>query len=725
MTESTAGLPELQAMGLVLFFVLGGVALLGTLLLDGRPQRWLFTLLGLLQSLLLLAIGAGVLFSGHSLSFSLWNFYGLDQLQLQLTPFNAIFMVITAGVFAASLGFAAHDSVRYQVRSRRYLFLLLYESLYLSMAVVFIANDVLSFVLSWELMSLLIYALVLFDHESPSHSRAGYLTLALSELGSVAGIIGLLLLSGFTGHMDFAGMHSAMGALGDAARWIIFLLTFFGFGVKAGLVPVNLWLPDAHASAPRSVSPVLSGATLNLGVYAIMLVNTLLLPVNQNGPGIVALIIGSVSAIIGILYAVTQRDMKRTLAHSSIENLGIVIAAWGAALLFAVQGLAVLAGMALIVSLYHMLNHSSYKTLLFIGAGAVDAATGTHNMNRLGGLIRLMPWTTLCVLAGVMAICALPPFNGFVSEWLTLQVLLRAAELASVPVKITFAIAGALLALTAALALTCFIMVFAMSFLGVARSPAAVKARKAPWCARLPMAVLALVCLALGVLPTYVIPALDRVTAPLVQAHATDALVPAFFGANAQDTHGMSAGFVHDFHNLGAQLGQSALPGRGVVVLHQGGASNPVVFAMSTSYTLVMLLLILFVVWLVFRWLTRRQTRQRGAVWAGGIRYFTPRTAYSVTGFAAPVRVLFNAILRPVTLEDATETTGGGYFRTAIRREHAEFHIVDRLTLRPVIRLTLGLAGLVRRMHHGRVNAYAAYVLISLLLVLIIGLWWT
>ena len=707
---------------LAVFLVLGVLALLATLIVDGGLQRQAFVILVLLQSLVLLIAGLFLLTEGGQIAVPLWTFATLGDMQLRLTPLASVFLVITAVVFAASLPYATYDSRQYAHRGSRRLFLCLYELLYLSMAAVFTAGDILSFLVFWEIMSLLVYGLVLFEHARPIRIRAAYLTLALSEFGSLAAIFGLLLLAALTGHMDFDGASAVSSTLGTSARWLIFLLTFYGFGVKAGLVPVNLWLPDAHAAAPRTVSPVLSGATLNLGVYAIMLVNTELLPVNSVGPGMVALISGSISAIVGILYAVAQHDMKRTLAHSSIENLGIVIAAYGAALLFGVLGHLVLAGMALIVALYHMLNHSIYKTLLFIGAAAVDESTGTHDMNKLGGLIRVMPWTALFFLGGIMAICALPPFNGFVSEWLSLQTMLRAAELASVPVKVTFAIAGALLALTAGLAITCFVMVFSMSFLGLMRSEKATLAREAPPPARIPMAVLGILCIVMGVLPTYVIPVLDGVTQPLAHASAVDTLIPPFFGATAQDPHGMAPGFVQDFHNLGAQVGQDALPGRGLVVLHPGGAANPVVFAMSTSYMLPVLLLILLLVFLVFHWLTLRRRVSPKPTWAGGIRHLLPRMAYTATGFGAPVRVLFDAILRPVVVQDATETIGT-HFRKSIKRETAEFHIVDRLTINPATQLVLWIAGILRRIHQGRVNVYATYVLLSLLLVLIVGLW--
>jgi hydrogenase-4 component B len=388
--------------------------------------------------------------------------------------------------------------------------------------------------------------------------------------------------------------------LGAAARWLVFLLTFFGFGVKAGLVPVNTWLPRAHPAPPANVSAILSGVILNLGLYGIIRVNLDLVPLTMIGAGVVVLVVGTISALVGILYATTENDLKAMLAHSSIENIGIVTAGLGAGLIFTAYGRPVLAGIAFIAAFYHMINHSMYKALLFLGAGTVDDRAGTRDLDKLGGLIRAMPWTAGAFLVGALAISALPPFNGFVSEWLTLQTMLRSAELPSTLVKIAFALCGAGLALTAALAVTCFVKAFAMGFLGMSRSEQAAQAVEAKTSSIAPMVLLAALCLLLGVLPTYVIPALNYELQPFVDASAADALVPPFFAANpTHDT--LPPAFVADFHDLGAQVGQHILPGRGLVVLHRGGAENPVVFAMSTSYMLVTLIGLLILTYVVIR----------------------------------------------------------------------------------------------------------------------------
>jgi hydrogenase-4 component B len=466
------------------------------------------------------------------------------------------------------------------------------------------------------------------------------------------------------------------------------------------------------------VSALLSGVILNLGIYGIVRVNADILPIAMTSQGLVVLVVGTISALVGILYATPEDDMKKMLAHSSIENMGIVTAGLGAGFVFMASDHQVLAGLAFIAALYHMTNHSVYKALLFLGAGSVDMQAGTRHMNRLGGLIRKMPWTALFFLVGALSIAALPPFNGFVSEWLTLQTLLQCAVLSSKAVKIVFALCGAGLALTAALAVTCFVKAFAMNFLGKTRSEQAGKASEPRHSMTVSMGILAAACLALGILPTYVIPVMNRVVQPYVHVSALDQVVPPFFTVG-KGNGTFSKAFVSDFHKLGAQVGRDVLPGRGLVIMHRGGKRNPVIFAMSPSYTVVVLLLLLGVTYLVVRLLTRRQSLSRRPAWSGGVRRLLPEMTYSATGFSNPVRVIFSGIFRPIPVRDTRETIAR-HFLSAIRKDQIEIHLIDRLFSRPVIHCGRSLANRLGRMHSGRVNAYAAYVLVTLLVVLLI-----
>jgi hydrogenase-4 component B len=486
-------------------------------------------------------------------------------------------------------------------------------------------------------------------------------------------------------------------------------------------VPFNTWLPRAHPAAPANVSAILSGVILNLGLYGIVRVNLDLVPVNMIGAGVVMLIVGTISALVGILYATIENDLKAMLAHSSIENIGIVTVGLGAGLIFATYGKPALAGIAFIAAFYHMINHSVYKALLFLGAGTLDDRAGTRDLNKLGGLIRRMPWTGACFLAGALSIAALPPFNGFVSEWLTLQTMLRSAELSSIVVKIIFALCGATLALTAALAVTCFTKAFAMGLLGKTRSRQAEKSTEAPRSMTAPMALLATLCLLLGVLPTFIIPTLNRVLQPITGANATEALVPRFFVSSPARSQ-LPIAFATEFHDLGAQVGQGVIPGEGLVVMHRGGPQNPVIFAMSTSYALPALLALLALTYVVVRFgPTRRRRLVRRACWDGGVPRLHPEMTYTATAFSNPVRVIFEEILRPVAVVDTRETVSE-HFRMSIRRRRKQVHIVERYVVAPLRDGALRVATRLASMHHGRINAYAGYGLLALIIVLAVAL---
>jgi hydrogenase-4 component B len=707
---------------ILVFFALCGAGILLSLGTPASRQGNVMALLGCLATTALIFAGAHGLLADDTFSQPLWSLPGLATLTLKVDRLSAVFLFVTGLVLFSASIFAAGELNRESGRSNGCAFNVLMFGLYASIVLVFIAGDAVLFLLAWEVMSILCWLLVLWGRDLENDRvGAGYLLLAMGEAGTLAAALGFLVLGVNAGSLDFSGIKSSAVGLGTGVRWTVFLLSFFGFGVKAGLVPVNFWLPGAYTVAPRAFVPVLAGATLNLGLYGILRVNADLLPATQIGPGLVALVVGTISALLGILYATTNNDLKTMLAHSSIENVGIIVAGFGAGMVFVATSHPALAAIAFVAALYHLINHSLYKTLLFFGVGAVETQTGTRDMDKLGGLIKWMPLTAAAFLAGTLAIAALPPFNGFVSEWLTLQTMLRSSELSSTGAKITFALCGAGLALTAALAATCFAKVFAMSFLGMRRLDKDQIVTEAKSSTLAPMAILASLCFAFGVLPTYVIPALGSALNPLAGGSAADALVPPFFASNpAHNT--LPPTFVDDFHNLGAQVGQNILPGRGLVVMHRGGVENPVVFAMSTSYMLIALIVLLLLTWIIIRlWLTRSRKLARCERWDGGVRNLLPEMTYTATGFSNPVRVIFDAVFRPTTVEDTRETVAE-HFRAAIRREKERIHPVDKLVLHPIKSAALWFAGLLAKMHHGRFNAYAAYALITLLIVLVVFL---
>ncbi|MEJ2673427.1 MAG: proton-conducting transporter membrane subunit, partial [Deltaproteobacteria bacterium] len=488
-----------------LFLIFCGAGVLLAVVLPRRPHRILLAWIGSLAAVAILLVSAQVLLSGRTWHLELWPIWSLGRITFRMDRLSAFFVFIAGLVYLPVSIFSAGylDLKRYAKRYSLRSFGIFYHLLFAAIVLLLLAGDVISFLLTWEAMSILSYLLVNYEHEKEAATRSGYLMLTLSEAGTLAVLLAFFLLGRQASGLDFPALRSAAAGLGEGSRWAIFLLSFFGFSVKAGLVPANIWLPRAHPVAPGNISAILSGVILNLGLYGIIRFNADLLPVSTLGAGLIVLIVGTASALVGILYATIRNDLKEMLAHSSIENMGIITAGLGAAFIFRVAGLPALAGLGFIAAFYHLLNHSLYKALLFLGAGAVDYSTGERNLDRLGGLIRVMPWTGLFFLVGALSIAALPPFNGFVSEWLTLQTMLRSVVLGSMGVKIIFALCAAALALTAALAVTCFVKAFAMSFLGVSRSPKAAKAREVTRSMRAPLGILALCCLFFGVLPTY------------------------------------------------------------------------------------------------------------------------------------------------------------------------------------------------------------------------------
>ena len=709
----------IEGPGIVAFFALCALGILLALMV---PQRWsaaTLAVVGSIASLELLVDAGSALFAGHGFALDLWSLPSLGDLRVGLDPLSGLFLFVVGLVYLPTSVFSAGYLRRYIGHYSLKAFGVLYFALFASIVAIVIARDVVSFLLAWELMSIASYLLVNYEYQREENVRAGYLMLAMGEAGTLAAALAFLLLATAADSLDFAVIKGSVEDLGAGSRWAVFLLSLFGFGVKAGLVPLNSWLPRAHPVAPANVSALLSGVILNLGIYGIVRVNIDLLPAHLVGPGLVALIVGTISAFVGILYATTDNDAKGMLAHSSIENMGIITAGLGAGFIFDATGHTALASIAFAAALYHLTNHSIYKALLFLSAGTVDYRAGTRDLDRLGGLIHRMPWTALFFLVGALSIAAVYPFNGFASEWLTLQALLRSVELESIVVKLVFALCGVLLALTAALAVTCFVKAFAMGFLGMARSERSRHAVEAPRSMLVPMGALALMCFVLGVLPTWVIATLDNALEPLTGTTASAALVPPFFAASPEHVQ-LPAEFAGEFQELGAEVGEDVLPGRGMVVMHRGGAQNPVVFAMSTFYGAVVLTLLLIIVFVVIHWLTRARRVTHEAPWDGGVRQLFPEMTYTATAFSNPVRVIFDALFQPRTVED-TEETVATHFRVAIKRSREEVHVVDRFIFGAFASRFMAVARVLARMHHGRVNAYVGYVLMTLIVFLILG----
>jgi len=398
------------------------------------------------------------------------------------------------------------------------LFGFLFHLLLLSLTIVFTAANAFLFLIGWEVMALVAYGLVTFYHEDRETRRAGLLYIVMAHIDAGCLLLGFALLMQVSGSADFASFRTAAAHLSSTQQAAAFVLFFLGFGIKAGVIPFHIWLPAAHPVAPSNISALLSAIVLKAGIYGMARMFLDELGVLPSWAGLLVLVLGVASAVLGVLYALMEHDLKRLLAYHSIENIGIILIGLGAALVFRVAGHPQLAAVALIAAMFHTLNHAIFKCLLFLGAGSVLHSTRTRNMEELGGLIRPMPVTASCFLIGAVAISGLPPLNGFVSEWLTYQSLLAGFGATGGLTRILFPLAGSMLALTGALAAACFVKAFAITFLALPRSAESRAAHEAPRSMLVGMGWLAISCVALGLGATWFLPIFDNMNEQLLGA---------------------------------------------------------------------------------------------------------------------------------------------------------------------------------------------------------------
>jgi len=381
------------------------------------------------------------------------------------------------------------------------------------MQLVVVADDAFVFMVAWELMSVSSYVLVAFEHQESANRRAAFLYLLMAQIGAILILLSFGVMAAFAGEFTFAAMRSAH--LFPLWASVAFGLGLAGFGMKAGIVPLHVWLPEAHPAAPSHISALMSGVMLKVAVYGFVRLVFDLLGDLQWSWGLLVLFVGCITSLYGVLYALTQQDLKRLLAYSSIENIGIIYLGLGLAIMFFSANSPVFGALGLIAALYHAFNHTLFKSLLFLGAGALLQRSHERNLEHMGGIIHRMPWTAGFFLAGCLSISALPPFNGFVSEWLIFQTALQATALESGVLRAMIPISAAVLALTGALAATCFVRAFGIIFLGQARTRRMRHVREASSGMVMAQGALALLCLLAGVLPTYMVDLLSRVSRDL------------------------------------------------------------------------------------------------------------------------------------------------------------------------------------------------------------------
>lgn len=418
--------------------------------------------------------------------------------------------VVNLGGAAASLyalGYGRHETVPGRV-------LPFYPVFLAGLSLVVVADDAFTFLFAWELMSVASWALVVAHHHVADNMRAGCVYLVMASLSGMALLLAFGLLAGPDGNYAFAAMRAA--PVTPQVTGLALMLALVGAGSKAGLVPLHAWLPLAHPAAPTHVSALMSGVMTKVAVYGFVRIAFDLLGTPPWWSAVVVLLVAGLTAVLGILYALMQSDLKRLLAYSTVENIGIIFIGLGLSMAYRSAGFPAGAALALTAALFHAFNHTVFKSLLFFGAGSVLNATGTRNLEQMGGLVHRMPKTSFAVLTGCAAIAGLPPLNGFVSEWLTFQAILLRPDLPQWGLKIMIPLDGALLALAAALAAACFVKVFGVAFLGRPRSVAAGTATETDRFSLGAMLGAATLCLLAGLMPGVLIDALAPVSSLLL-----------------------------------------------------------------------------------------------------------------------------------------------------------------------------------------------------------------
>lgn len=557
-----------------------------------------------------------------------------------------------------------------------------YNLLLLSLTAVFTASNAFFFLIAWESMALAAYCLITFEHRHETTRQAGVLFFVMSHAGTGCLIIGFLLLNSFSASLEFAAFAASSAQLTGAWQAAVFLLFSLGFGVKAGVIPLHIWLPEAHPAAPSNISALMSGVVIKTGIYGLARVLFEFLGFPPLWAGTIVLTVGVVSALLGVLYALMEHDLKRLLAYHSIENIGIILIGFGASLMFITLGHPKLAAIALIAGLFHTLNHAVFKGLLFLGAGAVLHATRTRNMEKLGGLIRRMPQTAFFFLLGAIAISGLPPLNGFVSEWLTYQALLAGFGTTGKLTRVLFPVAGSLLALTAALAATCFVKAFGITFLALPRSKEADDAHECGASMVAGMGILAAVCVALGLGATWFLPVFDGITERV----------------------------------LGVRM-SAELVGAGGWVLTSGSARGGTVSTAGIAAMFVILSALPALLWLLWG---RKGHRYIEPTWDCGLPGLTAENEYTAFAFSKPLRMIFAALYQP-RREIQAEYEVSPYYPTAIRFDsEIESPFEDRLYA-PLQKRILAIATWMRGIQAGSIHAYLAYIFITLIVLLLLG----
>ena len=653
--------------------LLAGVILPMVFLRHGRMANAAASVCGAVGGALGMVCGGSVLLAHSEVTLHLWSVTAGLPLILHVDVLGAFFLMLISAVSVAAAFYSyGYNKGYYGQKNVAYLGALI-NLFALSMMAVVTASSAFSFLIAWELMSIVSFMLVMFEYEKPEVRSAGYLYAAMTHIGTVFLTISFLLFYFYTGSISFDAFRADAAGMPMDVKSAIFVMCLIGFGTKAGLLPLHIWLPRAHPAAPSNVSALMSAVMLKTAAYGMFRVCFDFLGYGEMWWGFVLILVGVLSAVGGILFALNENDMKRFLAFSSAENMGIIFAAMGAGLLFQTQGWNFLAAVAIMAMMLHSISHALFKGLLFFGAGAVLHATHTKDINELGGLIRRMPRTAVLFLVGGMSMAALPPMSGFISEWAVLQSMLRLGfDSATIWVQITGCLAAAALALAGGMALMAVVKQFGVAFLAMPRSEKAEHAHECSLWMQFGMVLLVIPMLAFGLFPQAALSFISGITCKY------------FFTAVWSD-----------------------------MVLYVPFVEAETVSASMATGSLI---LILAAVLAGLRLAVGKGKLRYSPTWNCGTT-LTSRMGFNGTSASHSMLKVFRAVSHLTDEAVVTKRHASNPLRMAVGAK-ADLGAEDKL-YRPVVRLTMKLSQYVKRIQDGDLQAYLAYMVCALILALL------
>lgn len=659
----------------VVVYVAGGVL---SLLLFRQERMAIFVagIGAMAGGLLGLFSAVPLLLSGQTLSFSTPGLFSFAAFVVRMDSLAAFMLVVISLLVTV----CALYSLAYvqEYRGKGAWSMGFFMNLFIaSMVGLVVMDNAFYFIILFEMMSLASWFLVIADQDEES-VNAGLLYFFIAHAGSVLIMIAFFLMWRQCGSLDFDAFRSM--ALSPWMASVVFLLAFFGFGAKAGMLPLHSWLPRAHPAAPSHASALMSGVMVKIGIFGIIRVGIDLLGASQMWWGMVVLAFGAVSAVLGVLYALAEHDIKRLLAWHTVENIGIILIGVGVAMVGMASGHPTMAALGLLGALYHLLNHAVFKGLLFLGAGAAIWRVHTRDMEQMGGLAKLMPLTGLSFLVGCMSISALPPLNGFISEWYTYQSLFSMSHDGNFMMRLSGPIVMVMLAITGALAAMCFVKVYGVSFCGGPRSEKAAQASEVPWPMTAAMLLLTLLCVLLGVGASWVTPVLAQVAMTLVGTH--DLVV----------TQGS------------------------LLVTQQASQAM-----LSPALIFILLIALPLLPLAVYLMLKGNQSgfRRRGDPWACGY-HWEPAMAVSAGGFTQPLRAMFASLYRLRIRLDPSAALARALVYTTAGAARAE-PCWDDWIINPLVRGAQRLAVRLQVLQSGDFRCYCLYVVIALIALLLVA----